>query len=130
MYQATTRAIRVTVEPRYLAEESTPEEGRFFWAYTIRIDNDGAEAVQLRARHWRITDALGRTQEVRGLGVVGEQPVIPPGASFSYTSGAPLSTPTGFMVGTYLMVSAQGEEFVVDIPAFSLDSPHARATVN
>lgn len=130
MYQATTRAIRVTVEPEFMAEESVPEEGRFFWAYTILIDNNRPEAVRLRSRYWRITDAHGRVQEVRGLGVVGQQPVIPPGATFRYTSGCPLTTPSGIMVGCYQMEGPDGEMFNVDIPAFSLDSPHAGATVN
>ena len=102
----------------------------FYWSYTIEITNQGGSTVQLKTRHWRITDALGRLQEVRGAGVVGEQPVLKPGESFEYTSGVPLPTPSGFMVGSYGMVSDAGERFDIDIPAFSLDSPSERRTVN
>ena len=130
MYSSVTKDIRVTVEPRYLEEESDPEQGRFFWAYTIEIGNEGLASVQLLARHWRITDGNGQVEDVRGLGVVGEQPEIDPGASFSYTSGCPLSTPSGIMAGTYQMAGADGEVFSVDIPAFSLDLPNARPVLN
>ena len=124
MYERITRGIRVSVRPTYLEEQSDPDDGRFVWAYTVRIDNDSGESVRLRTRHWRITDALGFTEEVRGDGVVGEQPEIQPGEGFEYTSGAPLTTPSGLMVGSYGMETVQGEPFEVDIPAFSLDSPH------
>ena len=124
MYKTKTRAIDVTVEPAYLAEESSPAEDHYVWAYHIRITNGGKERVQLLHRHWEITDARGRRQQVRGQGVVGKQPVLKPGESFEYTSGTPLSTPSGIMVGTYRMETATGEQFVVDIPAFSLDSPY------
>jgi len=130
MYRTVTRNIEVTVEPRYLPERSSFEKSYFFWAYTIEITNRGAETVQLKTRHWRITDANGKLQEVRGAGVVGEEPVLKPGESFEYTSGVPLPTPSGFMVGTYGMVSDAGERFDIDIPAFSLDSPGERRTVN
>jgi ApaG protein len=130
MYEAVTRGIRVCVTPQYLEEESSPEVDRFFWAYTIDIFNEGSETVQLRSRHWRITDADGRTEEVRGPGVVGETPVLLPGKSFRYTSGCPLDTPSGIMVGTYQMTTETGELFNVAIPAFSLDSPHARRSLN
>ena len=130
MYRSITRHIQVTVQPQFLAEESRPEEGRYFWAYTIEIVNRGPQTVQLRARKWEITDEQGRREEVRGPGVVGEQPILDPGERFEYTSGCPLSTPSGVMVGTYLMVDDAGETFEVDIPAFSLDSPHARRIVN
>jgi len=130
MYRSITRHIQVTVQPRFLAEESRPEQGRYFWAYTVEIVNRGPETVQLRSRAWEITDEQGRREEVRGAGVVGEQPVLDPGERFEYTSGCPLSTPSGMMVGSYLMVSDAGETFEVDIPAFSLDSPHARRSVN
>jgi ApaG protein len=130
MYEAVTRGIRVRVAPQYLEDESAPESGRFFWAYTIDISNEGSETVQLRSRHWRITDAVGRTEEVRGPGVVGETPVLEPGASFRYTSGCPLETPSGIMVGTYQMTTEKGESFNVAIPAFSLDSPHTRRSMN
>ena len=130
MYRASTRSIEVKVTPRFLSERSSPENGYFFWAYTIEITTRGAETVQLKTRHWRITDAHGRLQEVRGAGVVGETPVLEPGKSFEYTSGVPLPTPSGFMVGTYGMVTAAGESFNIDIPAFSLDSSDRARTIN
>jgi ApaG protein len=129
-YRAVTRDIEVRVTPRFLKERSSPEKDQYFWAYTIEIVNRGAETVQLKTRHWRITDAMGRTQEVRGAGVVGEQPVLKPGQSFEYTSGVPLTTGSGFMVGTYGMMSARGERFDIEIPPFWLDSPNTRRTVN
>jgi ApaG protein len=130
MYEAVTRGIRIRVTPQFLEEESAPAEGRYLWSYTIDIRNEGRDTVQLRSRHWRITDATGRTQEVEGPGVVGQTPVLTPGASFRYTSGCPLPTPSGIMVGTYQMTSAAGERFNVSIPAFSLDSPHAKRSLN
>ena len=130
MYRRVTRNIEVMVTPRFLAERSSPDNGYFFWAYTIEITNHGAETVQLKTRYWRITDALGRLQEVRGAGVVGEEPVLKPGESFEYTSGVPLPTPSGFMTGTYGMVGAGGERFDIEIPTFSLDSPGAQRTIN
>ena len=113
--------------PRFLADRSSPENGYFFWAYTIELTNRGRETVQLKTRHWRITDAHGRLQEVRGAGVVGEEPVLKPGENFEYTSGVPLPTPSGFMTGSYGMVTDGGEHFDIDIPAFSLDTPAAGA---
>ena len=130
MYSSVTRAIRITVEPIYLDEQSSPEDGHFVWAYQVKIENDGAETVQLIDRHWRITDSLGRLHEVRGEGVVGEQPVLRPGEAFEYTSGTPLDTPSGIMVGSYGMVTMTGERFDVEIPAFSLDSPHQVRQIN
>ena len=130
MYQSVTRNIEVTVSPRFLPDRSSQENSYFFWSYTIEISNRGKETVQLKTRHWRITDAFGRVQEVRGPGVVGEEPVLEPGKSFEYTSGVPLPTPSGFMAGTYGMVSAKGESFDIEIPAFSLDSPAAKRTIN
>jgi len=129
-YRAVTRQIEVRVIPRFLAERSSPENGYFFWAYTVTLTNLGAETVQLKTRHWRITDAQGRLQEVRGAGVVGEEPVLKPGENFEYTSGVPLPTPSGFMTGTYGMVSATGETFDIEIPAFSLDTPQQARTIN
>ena len=123
MYRTVTRHIEVQVAPRFLSERSSPENGYFFWAYTITLTNRGRETVQLKTRHWRITDANGKLQEVRGAGVVGEQPVLKPGENYEYTSGVPLPTPSGFMVGSYGMVTAAGEPFDIDIPAFSLDLP-------
>ena len=130
MYSETTRAIRVTVKPFYLEDQSSPAENHYVWAYHVRIENTGLEKVQLRTRYWRITDALGRIQEVRGPGVVGEQPILEPGESFEYTSGTPLPTPSGIMVGTYQMEGADGGMFDVRIPAFSLDSPHQPVRLN
>ena len=130
MYRAVTRKIEVTVTPRFISERSSPGNGYYFWAYTIGIANLGSETVQLKTRHWRITDAFGRLQEVRGDGVVGEEPILKPGENFEYTSGVPLPTPSGFMTGTYGMVTAAGETFDIDIPAFSLDTPQRERTIN
>lgn len=130
MYEATTGSIRVSVEPAFQEDDSSPGDSVFFWSYTVEIENLGEEPVRLRSRYWRITNSAGQTQEVRGAGVVGQEPVIAPGSSFRYTSGAPLSTASGMMMGSYQMQRASGETFQVDIPAFSLDSPHARVTVN
>ena len=130
MYQRTTRNIRVSVEPIFLDDQSTPDENYYVWAYKVKIKNAGEETVQLRSRCWKITDAQGRVQEIRGQGVVGEQPVIKPGASYEYTSGAPLSTPSGFMAGNYQMRNTDGETFQVEIPLFSLDSPFDKKRVH
>ncbi len=130
MYQAVTRGFRVTVKPQYLPEQSSPDEDRYVWAYTIEIANLGGETAQLLSRYWRITDAEGQVQEVRGPGVVGEQPRLEPGEAFTYTSGVPLSTPSGIMVGCYQMRSEAGELFTIDVPAFSLDLPDAKPTLN
>ena len=130
MYQATTRTIQVTVESFYLEEQSTPSDDHYVWAYRIHIENQGPEVVQLLNRHWHITDANGHAQEVEGPGVVGEQPVLNPGESFEYTSGTPLTTPSGIMVGSYEMVTSAGELFDVKIPAFSLDSPYQPVNVH
>ena len=130
MYRAVTRDIQVTVEPHYLADESSPDESRFVWAYSVDIVNLGLDTVRLRARHWRIVDALGRLEEVRGLGVVGEQPVLAPGERFEYTSGCPLRTSSGMMEGSYEMETVDGERFDVTIPAFSLDIPGTARSIN
>lgn len=123
MYSSTTHNVTVSVEPMYLDGESVPDKNIFVWAYTVRIENKGGEVLQLRTRRWTITDALGRVQEVSGPGVVGEQPVLKPGESFEYTSGTPLGTPSGIMMGTYAMETPDGRMMQVDIPAFSLDTP-------
>ena len=124
-YAATTRDVSVVVRSFYLEDQSRPDEGKFVWAYRITIENQGRVACQLLRRTWVITDARGRVQRVHGDGVVGQQPVLEPGETFEYTSGTPLETPSGFMVGTYHMVlTGSGEAFDVAIPAFSLDSPH------
>ena len=130
MYAETTHDIRVAVQPIYLDEQSSPEEGNYVWAYQVRIENQGRETVQLLSRYWHITDAVGRVQEVRGPGVIGEQPVLAPGETFEYTSGCPLATPSGIMVGSYEMQREDGQRFEVSIPAFSLDSPHHSGRVN
>jgi ApaG protein len=130
MYQAITRDISVTVEPQYLADRSEPARQQYFWAYTIEIANNGPTAVQLKRRHWIITDGRGKRHEVKGPGVVGEEPIIEPGTSFRYTSGCPLDTPDGFMVGSYDMIGDDGGVFSVAIPAFSLDSPQSRRVLN
>jgi ApaG protein len=129
-YEATTRGIRVRVSPSFLDKDSSPAEDYYFWAYEVEILNSGDTTVQLISRHWKITDSEGRTQEVRGPGVVGEQPMLPPGETFRYTSGAPLRTPSGIMLGSYQMTGEGGEAFDVEIPAFSLDSPYALRSVN
>lgn len=130
MYKATTRAILVTVQPQYLPDQSEPAKSQYVWSYTVRIENHGDVAVQLRSRHWKITDGLGRLQEVRGPGVVGKTPLLRPGERFEYTSGTPLSTPSGIMAGTYQMVDEAGVKFDVDIPTFSLDTPTAQRSLN
>jgi ApaG protein len=130
MYRAITRQIEVTVEPNFLAERSSAEDGRYFWSYTIAITNAGSETVQLKTRYWVITDASGRRQEVRGEGVIGEQPVLAPGERFEYTSGVPLTTASGFMTGRYQMVSESGERFEIEVPTFSLDSPDSKRVLN
>jgi ApaG protein len=130
MYEAITHDIRVTVVPEFQADKSDPDDGRWFWAYTVEITNTGSAAVRLKARHWKIVDSRGQIQEVSGPGVVGEQPLIEPGATFEYTSGCPLTTASGFMVGSYRMQGADGRFFDVDIPAFSLDVPQAVRVLN
>ena len=131
MYRAVTRKIEVTVEPHFMPDRSSPDDQRFFWSYTIVITNAGSETVQLRTRHWIITDATGRKQEVRGEGVVGEQPVLAPGERYQYTSGVPLPTASGFMTGRYQMIATEsGEPFEIDVPAFSLDSPSGKRVLN
>ncbi len=130
MYNAVTRDVHVTVMPEYLPQRSDPQAGLYFWMYTVEIANHGARRVQLLRRHWIITDARGLTEEVRGPGVVGEQPMLDPGQSFRYTSGCPLKSPSGMMRGTYQMVDGEGEVFEVEIPAFSLDSPESLGRAN
>src|SRR5262245_55878776 len=125
MYECTTSNIRITVKPQYLEGQSRPDEGHYVWAYTIKIENHGQETVTLRTRSWKITDARGKLHAVRAAALVGEQPTLAPGQSFEYTSGAPLPTSSGFMTGAYQMQTDDGRMFNVDIPTFSLDSPHA-----
>ncbi|NNC38455.1 MAG: Co2+/Mg2+ efflux protein ApaG [Hyphomonadaceae bacterium] len=130
MYEQTTRNVVVRVEPDFLADQSSPADDRYIWAYTVEIENKGSEDLQVMERFWRIADRDGQVQEVRGDGVVGEKPVLKPGETFRYTSGAPLSAPSGIMLGTYQVENKQGERFDVDIPAFSLDSPFDHRTIN
>jgi ApaG protein len=130
MYSAVTRSISINVEPTYLEDQSEPERNYYVWAYHVVIENQSQQTVQLQARYWRITDSAGHVHEVRGAGVVGEQPILKPGDRFEYTSGTLLSTPSGIMFGNYEMETPNGEKFEVDIPAFSLDSPEARRLLN
>ncbi|GGA73653.1 protein ApaG [Nitratireductor aestuarii] len=130
MYRAITAGIEVSVEPIFLPEQSDPEESHFVWAYQVTIINHSPDIVTLISRYWHITDELGRVQEVTGDGVVGEQPRLEPGDSFQYTSGCPLGTPSGIMVGRYTMETETGDQFEVDIPAFSLDLPGQRTVLN
>lgn len=130
MYETTTRNICVRVNSSFVEDDSAPADSYYFWAYTVEINNRGSEAVRLRSRLWRITDSLGRTREVRGTGVVGEEPLLEPGDTFRYTSGLPLTTPSGVMLGWYQMESESGERFDVSIPVFSLDSPYEERALN
>ena len=118
------------MEPTYLEARSSPSDSQYVWAYHVTIENQGHETVQLLSRHWMITNARGELDEVKGPGVVGEQPILKPGESFEYTSGAPLNTPWGMMGGSYRMETESGERFDIEIPTFSLDSPHHAGLVN
>lgn len=129
-YAATTRGIQVRVTPTYLPAQSDPDRSQFFWAYTVEIENRGEETVRLISRHWIITDARNRVEEVRGPGVVGEQPTLQPGDAFQYTSGCPLPTSSGDMRGAYQMLNQAGEYFDAEIPEFSLHLPGAARRVN
>ncbi len=136
MYRAVTHNIEVTVEPFYLEEQSSPEEQRYVWAYRVTIINHSDIAVQLRSRSWKITDANGRTEDVHGPGVVGEEPFLKPGDSYQYSSGCPLTTSSGMMSGSYMMQNHEagsldeGKLFAITIPAFSLDMPGHRPVLN
>ncbi len=130
VYERKTHDIRVKVKPAFLDDQSDPDENHYLWSYTVTIENDGKEPVQLMSRYWHITDGLGRSQEARGPGVVGAQPVIAPGQTFQYTSGCPLPTASGHMVGRYQMQTASGEAFEAEIPAFLLESPHERRQIH
>lgn len=118
--ETTTRSVRVRVESEYAPKQSQPERNHWFFVYTVTITNEGTETLQLLARHWLITDANGHVEEIRGPGVVGKQPTLRPGESFEYTSGCPLSTPSGAMEGSYEMISEAGERFAVRIARFTL----------
>ena len=123
--EATTRGVHVRVEPQFDPERSSPEQEHWFFLYTVTISNEGEETVQLLRRHWIITDGEGHVEEVRGPGVVGDQPVLRPGESYSYTSGCPLTTAFGFMQGTYQMVTGAGEEFDAEVATFELSEPYS-----
>jgi ApaG protein len=129
-YLATTDKVTVRVQPSFLPRQSDPDAGQYFWAYEITIENDGDRTVQLLNRYWRITDGLGHVEEVRGPGVVGKQPILRPGQSFSYASGCPLGTPSGIMAGHFEMVGEDGERFLVETPTFSLDLPRGDRPLN
>lgn len=122
-HAATTRGVTVRVAVTFLPEQSDPENGRWFWSYHIRLENDGPQTVQLMTRHWVIIDGRGTTNDVQGDGVVGDQPIIRPGASFDYVSGCPLTTSTGAMHGSFGMVCDDGSSFDAEIPSFALNAP-------
>lgn len=131
MFEAETNGVLVRATPRFLPEQSNPADNRFVWAYEIEIVNLRSDVIQLLTRHWRITDEMGAQQEVNGPGVVGETPIIEPGASFTYTSACPLSTPSGVMVGAYDMRCVEDDSrFAVDVPAFALDCPFSKRLAN
>jgi ApaG protein len=123
--EATTRSIRVRVKAEYDLGRSRPQQNQWFFLYTVRITNEGADTVQLISRHWVITDAMGKVQEVRGPGVVGHQPVLAPGQSFEYTSGCPLTVPFGSMQGTYQMINDVKQQFDIEIAPFVLAEPNS-----
>jgi ApaG protein len=129
-YSAITDGVSVDVMPIFVDEQSDPQRGRYFWAYRVRIANFSELSVQLMTRHWIITDGHGRIEEVKGDGVVGEQPMLDPGEAFEYTSGCPLGTPSGFMRGSYQMIDQTGRSFDAQIPVFSLDSPYGSGMIN
>ena len=130
MYTKTTKKISITVNPYYLEDQSEPDDQHYVWAYQVTINNLGEERVQLKNRYWKIIDSNGEKQEVRGEGVVGEQPILNPGEKFEYTSGTPLTTPSGFMEGHYEMETKSGSIFEASIPKFSLDSPFTSTKLN
>jgi ApaG protein len=129
-YKKTTHDVCVSVIPEYLEDQSAPEDGQFTWAYHVQIENVGNRTVQILARHWKITNILGESHEVIGDGLVGKQPVLGPGDVFEYTSGTPLTTPSGFMSGTFQAVAEGGEILNLEVPDFSLDSPSARRALH
>ncbi len=130
MFKATTHGVIVTVMPVYIDERSNPANSQYFWAYRVVIDNQSDQTLQLLTRYWHITDSNGHVEEVRGDGVIGEQPVLKSGENFSYTSGCPLSTSSGIMVGSYMMKNENGKMLEIQIPAFSLDLPDLSPSIN
>lgn len=129
-YKKTTDGVVIAVEPFFLESHSVPALNHYVWAYRVRIANRRCAPVRLTHRYWRITDSAGGVQEVYGEGVVGEKPLIQPGGVYEYTSGAPLATPSGLMTGRYEMETLEGDRLDVEIPAFSLDSPHEVSRAN
>lgn len=130
VYEARTRDVVVRVKASYAPGQSDPIESRYFWNYTVEIENHGSETVQLVSRRWEITDAHNRREEVRGQGVVGEQPILRGREAFRYVSGCPLDTPSGLMRGAYQMLTDDGEAFEAEIPEFSLHLPGASKKLN
>jgi len=130
LYERTTRNVTVRVEPDFLPDQSNPHDDHYIWAYTVEIENQSDDALQVVERCWNISDSRGQSQEVRGEGIVGERPILQPGEVFRYTSGAPLSAPSGMMHGTYRLEDPKGVRFDVDIPVFLLDSPHEPRVMN
>ena len=130
MYECVTEGVKIRVKTDYLEDQSDPAGRRYVWAYTVEISNLSDQAVQLISRKWLITDAYGQVEHVQGDGVVGDQPLIEPGGKFRYTSGAPLSTPSGFMQGSYEMRTAEGTRFAARVPDFSLDIPDDRVQLH
>jgi ApaG protein len=129
-YVLETNSVKVSVNVLFLEDDSLPHQNHYIWAYQIQLENHGREKVQLLRRYWKIVDGLGRIQEVEGEGVVGEQPTLDPGDAYDYTSGIPLTTPSGIMGGYYEMKNEKGEIFQVAIPSFSLDSPYEQNSIN
>jgi len=123
VFQETTSDILVSVRPEYLDEQSDPDQGHFAWAYHVTIENQSSRVVQLLSRHWKIADSYGDKQEIIGDGVIGKQPTLRPGDAFEYTSGTPLTAPSGFMSGVFHMISEDGTRFTIAVPAFALDGP-------
>jgi ApaG protein len=130
VYSCISHSIEVSVLPEFVPDRSDADAGHYFWAYTVEITNQGESTIQIMGRHWQITDAHGRFEEVKGAGVVGEQPVLKPGETFRYTSGCPLTTSSGIMGGNYRAVDEKGTSFEVSIPTFSLDSPFTHRVLN
>jgi len=130
LFEQRTKDVIIRVEPEFLAEQSSAADSRYIWAYTVEIDNQSAEDLQVTDRFWQIADSRGQMQEIHGKGVVGEKPVIKAGETFRYTSGAPLTAPSGMMLGTYTLQGEDGNSFDVKIPAFVLDSPHEGLVLN
>lgn len=129
-HSATTGSITVRVQPHFAPDQSDPGAGHWVWHYHVRIENEGDAPVRLLDRHWIIVDGYGIAREVRGDGVVGEQPLIPPGGAYDYVSGCPLATPMGTMRGSYGMIDEAGQRFDVEIPAFDLLAPGAKRAAN